>query len=352
MKMLFIHPFGIGDVIFSLAAVEALRRKGHTVDYLCNERTEDLLKLCPAVRATHRFDRSAIRADLKAGRWGRVFAAYRALAGRLRAEKYDAALDFSMGREYAFLAKWAGIRRRIGWDYKRRGFWLTDRVPVAGFDDRSPRDYAMDLARIADPSSANSKPEYPRLDLRRMPAPAGNAPWIVVAPGGGESWGRDAYYKQWPAESWAELISVLIRETRASVAVLGSLAEAPLVEAVCSGASGPSGRVVPVVDAPFDRVIGYLSAARVFVGTDGGLLHLANLAGTPSVGIYGPVSERGYAPLETAAPTHVLTADVPCRPCYRAFRFTGCAFKKRCLTEIRPDRVAAEIRSLLTAESL
>lgn len=351
MKILLIHPFGIGDVIFSLTAAEALRRRGHTVDYLCNERTEDLLKLCPAVRTTHRFDRSAIRTDLKAGRWLHVFGTYRALAGRLRAERYDAALDFSMGREYAFLAQWAGIRRRIGWDYKGRGFWLTDRVPVTGFDDRSPRDYAMDLARIADPA-CGPRPEYPQLDLRRMPAPAGPGPWIVVAPGGGESWGRDAHYKRWPAESWAELVCVLTRETRASVAVIGSRSEAELVEAVCQGSGGAGARVTPVIGASFETVLGYLSAARAFVGTDGGLLHLANLAGTPSVGIYGPVSERGYAPLETAAPTCVLTADVPCRPCYQAFRFTGCAHAKRCLTLIRPDRAADAIRSLLTAESL
>lgn len=363
MKFLFIHPFGIGDVIFSLAAAEALGRRGHTVDYLCNERTEGLLCLCPRVRRTHRFDRSAVRADLKAGRWTAVIGTYRKLRAELAAEKYDAAIDFSMGREYAVLAWAAGIRRRIGWDYKGRGRWLTDRVKVTGFDDRSPRDCAMDLARLADPAIEPAEmPAYPKLTSaacaaaeKWAKAKMGGAPWIVVAPGGGESWGRDAHYKQWPAASWSELTRLILEETRASVAVLGSGSEQELTVTVATAAAAHAGlpvRCVPVSGEPLDRVLALLAGARAFVGTDGGLLHLANFAGAPSVGIYGPVSERGYAPLESSAPFRTLTADVACRPCYRSFRFTGCAYEKRCLTSIPPARAAEELRSLLTSESL
>ena len=383
VKILFIHPFGIGDVIFSLAAAEALAARGHSIDYLCNERTEDLLRLCPRVRKTHRFDRSAIRADLARRPWA-ALARYAKLKRGLAAEKYDAVLDFSMGREYAFLAWWAGIRRRIGWDYKGRGWWLTDRVRVEGFDDRSPREFAMDLARIADPA-VGTRTVYPALDLRAAEAAAGRwaaelagaaGPRIVLAPGGGESWGKDAHYKRWPEGSWAELVRMLIRDTRANVIVLGSKTEEDLVRSVTgklflnantvvpsavkasfasAGPVSPTGpadqtRVISVIGEPLDRVLALLAGARVFVGTDGGLLHLANLVGTPSVGIYGPVSETGYAPLPTAAPSTLVTADVPCRPCYRRFRFTGCAHEKRCLTSITPEEVATAIQTTLLEE--
>lgn len=367
LKILFIHPFGIGDVIFSLAAAEALARRGHTVDYLCNERTEDLLKLCPTVRKTHRFDRSAIREEMSRSPF-RALARYNALRRQLGGEGYDLALDFSMGREYSFLAWTAGIRRRIGWDYKRRGRWLTGRVVVDGFDERSPRDYAMDLARLAD-AGVSGRPVYPQLNLktagsgaalaeadRWADARVGAGPRIVLAPGGGESWGKDAHFKQWPQEAWIDLARKLIRDTRARIVIVGSKSEEPLVAAVAAqaaaGAAGSEGRAVAVAGENLDRVIALIAGARAFVGTDGGLLHLANLTGTPALGLYGPVSERGYGPLESASPSRVLTAQVPCRPCYQRFRFTGCSYEKRCLTQITPDRAAEELRSLLTADSL
>jgi len=359
-KFLFIHPFGIGDVIFSLAAAEALVRSGHRVDYLCNERTEELLRLCPTVSRTHRFDRSALRAELSGGRWIRAARRYGALRSAIASERYDAVLDFSMGREYAFLAFMAGVGRRIGWDFKGRGFWLTERVPVAGFDRRSPRDAAMELVRLADPEALRAYgprpvPEYPYLNLPADPQTGrwltrltASAPWFVIAPGGGESWGKDAHFKRWPVEHWAEFARLLKRDTRAVVIVLGSESEAALVESVAELA-GPG--VIAVVGESFGHVAALLAGAQAFAGTDGGLLHLANLSRIPTLGLYGPVSEIGYGPLESAAPTRVLTANVPCRPCYIGFRFTGCAHEKRCLTSISPERAAEELRQLLISES-
>jgi ADP-heptose:LPS heptosyltransferase len=380
-KFLIIHPFGIGDVIFSLAAAEALVRRGHRVDYLCNERTEDLLRLCPAVSRIHRFDRAALRSDLSGWRWVRAARRYGALRAAMASERYDAALDLSMGREYAFLAFAAGIGRRIGWDFKGRGLWLTDRVPVSGFDRRSPRDAALELVRLADPEALKDYgprpvPEYPYLNLPHDPQTGrwlnrltGHAPWFVIAPGGGESWGKDAHYKRWPAEHWVELARQLKRGTRAVVIVLGSESEADLVESIAeqaaadpggaagagdaNGMSGGVGgtRVAAVVGESLDHVAALLSGAQGFIGTDGGLLHLANLLRVPTLGLYGPVSEAGYGPLESAAPTRVLTANVPCRPCYIGFRFTGCAHEKRCLTSISPAFAAEEFRQLLLSES-
>lgn len=376
MKILLIHPFGIGDVIFSLAAAEALARRGHEISYLCNERTEEFLALCPVVRKTHRFDRAELRGMLQSGRWVKAAARYAALRRTIADERYDAVLDFSMGREYAFLAWCAGIRRRVGWDYKRRGRWLTDRIRVEGFDDRSPRDYAMDLARILNPG-VGTEPFYPDFGLgngektpasdSEMPASGraaaladekswllrtlGQDPWIVVAPGGGESWGSDAHFKQWPKDSWIELTRLLSRDTGLKIVVLGSQAEEALVHAVADSADPHSAAgATAVVGQSLRRVLALLAGARAFVGSDGGLLHLANLVATPVVGLYGPVSEQGYGPLESAGTFHVVTAAVPCRPCYKQFRFTGCAFDKRCLTEIQADRVAWEVRSLLARE--
>jgi heptosyltransferase-2 len=370
LKLLFIHPFGIGDVIFSLTAAEALAKRGHSVDYLCNERTGELLDLCPVVRRTLPFDRSAIRADWSARRYLKVWHRYLVLKNSIRQECYDAVLDFSMGREYAVLAWAAGIKTRIGWDYKNRGRFLTQRVRITGFDDRSPRDAALDLACLADPGLAAlaAPPAYPALNIPHdadiagwLTRITGGQPYFVLAPGGGESWGKDAHYKRWPAEHWTALAGLLREDTRARIIVLGSASEAELVTAITSASSASkvssneineiSKNIIPVTGEPLRKVAALIAGARAFVGNDGGLLHLANALKVPLVGLYGPVSETGYGPLLTASPAQVLTVDVACRPCYKSFRFNGCAYNQRCLTEITPQRAAEEVRTLLIAKS-
>jgi ADP-heptose:LPS heptosyltransferase len=39
-----------------------------------------------------------------------------------------------------------------------------------------------------------------------------------------------------------------------------------------------------------------LKRARLFVGNDSGLMHLAAAAGTPTIGLFGPSDDRLYAP--------------------------------------------------------
>ncbi|MDE2515599.1 MAG: glycosyltransferase family 9 protein, partial [Rhodospirillales bacterium] len=39
-----------------------------------------------------------------------------------------------------------------------------------------------------------------------------------------------------------------------------------------------------------------LSRARLFVGNDSGLMHLAAAAGTPTLGLFGPTNAAEYAP--------------------------------------------------------
>jgi ADP-heptose:LPS heptosyltransferase len=147
------------------------------------------------------------------------------------------------------------------------------------------------------------------------------------------------------------LAKKLIETTRARIIVIGSQSETALVRVVADAAgtadaADGGSRVRIVVGEPLARVIQMLSGAQVFIGTDGGLLHLANLAGTPTVGLYGPVSEIGYAPLASAAATQTVTVSVPCRPCYRNFKFTGCAYDKQCLTALAPQRVLEALARL------
>jgi lipopolysaccharide export system permease protein len=122
--------------------------------------------------------------------------------------------------------------------------------------------------------------------------------WLSLAPAA--NWTG----KEWPAERFAELADRLTGPAGplagARVAVLAGPGEAercrPVLERL-----GPSraldlvGRTDPLTAAAC------LKRARLFVGNDSGLMHLAAAAGTPTLGLFGPTPSDIYGPWGTHA---------------------------------------------------
>ena len=78
-----------------------------------------------------------------------------------------------------------------------------------------------------------------------------------------------------------------------------------------------------------------LRRSRVLVCNDAGARHVAVAFGVPCVVMFGPTSlEKTNLNL---ARVLALSADVPCRPCYRR----TCPIDHRCMTRIGPERVIA-----------
>ena len=84
-----------------------------------------------------------------------------------------------------------------------------------------------------------------------------------------------------------------------------------------------------------------LPHARLFVGTDGGLMHAARAVGTDSVILYG-----GYTPIELTAYTNNVNIyhHVECAPCGLRVE---CPFQKKCLASIQVEEVVAAITAKL-----
>ncbi len=161
MKALVLNPFGIGDVIFSFPLVEGLCFYKSEVDYLCNERTEELVAMNPSVRRHFVFNRGRFRELWRTDKMQCVRELFD-LVKAIRSERYDVAFDLSMGKEYAFFLMLAGVKRRIGFDYRGRGFFLTDKFPVAGFDHMPVREYYSALLEKWRPLYFRA-PEYPEI---------------------------------------------------------------------------------------------------------------------------------------------------------------------------------------------
>lgn len=108
-----------------------------------------------------------------------------------------------------------------------------------------------------------------------------------------------APFKEWPAERFAELAAALTEDgaplAGAAIALFGGPGDEAVTGAV---AKGLGGRMVLDLAGKLDllEAAACLERARLFIGNDSGLMHLAAAAGTPTLGVFGPTDERIYGP--------------------------------------------------------
>ncbi len=354
-KILIINPFGIGDVIFTMTVVEALRHfmPEATLDFLCNERTVGLVRLNTSINRTFVFNRDEYRRDwLQSPLF--FFKKLRGFLSLLRREGYDTMLDFSLGREYSFFAWLIGIPSRIGLDFKGRGIFLTHRKKIKGYEAKHVADWQLSLLdNLGVPyRSGSSKlpikvPPQSQREADEFLKKYGILPadtLIAVAPGGGKSWGKDAVYKQWDATRFAGAVTGLLERKPAKVVLLGDGSENDLLSRV---ASEIRSRPAIAAGEPIENVCAILLRVKALLCNDGGLLHLANALGVRTVSIFGPVDSRVYGPYGNETPHEVLTQPVPCRPCYRHFRFPPCRYDRRCLDELPVEKAVAALEKMI-----
>ena len=146
-KFLIINPFGIGDVLFTTPLVRALKERypGSFIGYWCNERVGDLLKSDPDIDKVFPLSRGDIKRVYKG--FKRTIVLFD-LIRKIRRERFDAALDLSLDSRYGLWSRLAGIKKRIGFDYKGRGRFLTDSVPLEGYSGRHVVEYYADLLKF------------------------------------------------------------------------------------------------------------------------------------------------------------------------------------------------------------
>jgi len=351
MRILIANPFGIGDVLFSLPLVRALREaeKNSSIGYLCNRRTEELVAAWPELDWCLTFEKDEFRAALRDSKMKGIRFLNRTLRA-IRKERFDLLIDLSLGWHTGFAGILCGIPRRVGFNFHGRGKFLTRAVPLNGFSGRPVTEHYLDLLEpleIARPAAVSTEiklPERIEEETRHYLENQGLNPSVRMAgivPGGGASWGPNAVYKQWPAERFALAADHLARRGD-QILLIGDARELPLCRAVADRMSHPPRLIVQTPSLLL--LAGLLRRCEIVIGNDGGTLHLAAAVGTPTVSIFGPVDPTVYGP-QSGGPSHrVVSKTLACRPCYRSFRFPPCPWENACLKdlEVAPVTEAAD----------
>jgi len=352
-RILIANIFGIGDVLFTTPLIANLKRadEGAEVGFLCNARAKAVLENNPDIDEIFVYEKDEFVKLWKESKI-KCLKALNNLFSAIRKMKYDTVFDFTLSREFGLAFLLAGIPKRIGLNYKNRGFFLTRKLPLTGFANRHVIEHYLDLLKFA---GVNSLVREMRLD------PSGDAllwaadylrdkgmnerPRIAVIPGGGASWGEQAARKRWDASGFAGCADLLAIEGF-DVLILGDSSEKEL----CAEVAGKMNEGSKVVEngLELDKYIALLARCDLVLCNDGGPLHIAVALGRKTVSIFGPVDDRVYGPYPLSWKHKVITAEeTPCRPCYDRFKLPERENENRCLTDIDPGRVADACLGLL-----
>jgi ADP-heptose:LPS heptosyltransferase len=146
--------------------------------------------------------------------------------------------------------------------------------------------------------------------------------------------------KRWPTENFARVSEALAARGLTTVA-LASPQEKTILDSLVAGSST---RVIAFDALSLPEVIALAARARLFVGNDSGIAHIAAAVNTVCVVIFGSSNVAHWRPW-TRNFSEVVREELPCQPCHGYF----CAeFEKpRCILNVPVERVIAAIDRIL-----
>ncbi len=351
-KILIINIFGIGDVLFTTPLVANLKQHypDVSIGYVCNRRTEDILKRLPQIDRVFTYERDEFQAIYQKSKLG-FLKKIKFFIQEIKKEQYDTVIDLSMNTFAGFFAWMAGIKNRIGFNYKNRGVFLNKKVLLEGYEGRHVVEYYLDFLKGLNIPVKEKKMVFP-LSLEdeqwaqgflRQKGLKEDALIIGMVPGGGASWGKDAEYKRWPAEKYAKLVDKLIEKFSVAIILMGSSNEQDLCQKVANLAQ--SFVHLACGETSITQFAALSARCALNIVNDGGPLHVAVAAGAKTLSIFGPVDERVYGPYPKR--NHmVVTHNIACRPCYHRFRRASCTHIS-CLHEIEVVDVLGKVAEII-----
>jgi heptosyltransferase-2 len=148
--------------------------------------------------------------------------------------------------------------------------------------------------------------------------------------------------KRWPERHFAALATRLA-ERGFAVWLIGSAKDAEIGARIDSLAHGAAVNLCGRTDLA--SAIDLMSAARLVVSNDSGLMHVAAALGRPLVALYGSSSSEHTPPLPSGNPDPRLLKPegLPCSPCFKRTCPLG---HFRCMNDMDPQRVLDEIDAL------
>ncbi len=335
-RILVVKLRSIGDTVLSTPSLIALRRflPAAQIDILLEDWVAPLLEGHDEVDSV---------ISVGKGSSDRLKVAF-----ELRRRKYDVAFNLHGGTTATFFTAASRATHRVGYaDYQysflynhllssSSDFWQTElthsaeqQLALLGFVGIPVEDRPKSRLTVSDTAAAQ----------------------VRIACVGG--WYDDSNFamlhpssafatKQWPTANFARTAEFLADRGLHTVAV-ASKSERQVLDDLISASTVP---ITTFDDLTLPQITALASKARLFVGNDSGIAHIAAAVNTPSVVIFGSSNRNHWRPW-TDAPNEIVYEEFACQPCpgYECKEFGDA----RCIGNVRPSAVFTALDRILSA---
>jgi lipopolysaccharide heptosyltransferase II len=313
-RILIIKPCCLGDVVYTTPVIAALR-SAYPQAYLAY--------------AVSRWSRPIVESNpqlnqiIDTGVNGSSFSPqeYLALVRRIRRERFDVAVVLDRSPLLAVLPSLASIKVRAGINSRGRGFALNifsklersdpikheaelylDVVRSIGIHPQNPRTHFFPSAP-AD-QTVRQKAAEKGLEIKVLPPTRGRVEvggdafsfkLAIIHPGGGTNPDTKVLSKRWQAENFGAIAAKLC-EQGWQVAVIGAKEDTLLAHTVVEAV--PVGNPIYNLAGMLDiaEIAALMQYARLYLGNDTGLTHLATAFEAHVIAIFGPSHPLAYRP--------------------------------------------------------
>jgi predicted lipopolysaccharide heptosyltransferase III len=334
-RVLVIRLRSIGDTVLATPSLFALKRflSHASVDILLEDWVAPVLDGFPHVDNVITIERRST-----AGR-ARV-------ARLLRRNNYDVVYNLHGGTTATLLTRATGAKHRVGYQtyqYARlynhlsppsASLWRREKthsveqqlallgwtgVPVS---DRPPTKLAVTLEASAS------------IAARLTAAGLTDAPLAVIHPAAAFA------TKQWGADKFGR-VAEDVRNRGLAVVAITTPNEKPIIDELNRNTATP---VLAFTDLSLPQITALLARARVFIGNDSGIAHIAAAVETPCVVIFGSSNTAHWRPWANAA-AEVVVEEMECQPCHGYFceKFA----EPECIKRVPVERVIAATERVL-----
>ena len=336
-RVLVVRLRSIGDTVLATPSLHALRRflPRARLDVLLEDWVAPLLEGSTEVDRVLTVERGSKSSRLRAARLA-------------RAEKYDVVYNLHGGSTAALLTRATGARHRVGYAAYRYASLHNHAAPPSSalWNREKTHSAEQQLALLGwtgvpvtdRPASrlAVTAGASERVSLRLRQSGLEGRDFALVHPAAAFD------TKTWAAENFARVVERLNALGLASVAVAGP-GEGKVIEELLSHTSA---HVVSFTDLTLPELTALASRARIFVGNDSGVAHVAAAVNAPQVVVFGSSNVAHWSPWTRAA-FEVVREEMPCAPCpgYTCSEFDA----PECIRRVPVSRVTSAVERVLNA---
>jgi len=265
---------------------------------------------------------------------------------KIRAQRFDVLLDFSSWQRLtAFYTLLSGAKYTVGFhtpgQHRSRGYDRT----VEHTADRHEVDNFRGLlvgSGLAPPIATG---HAPAITVTASPAPPFEQESDIVAL---HLWasGQRSWLREWPEDRWIELACRLARP-ETLFAITGAPSDLEHTNPFVARMRAAGLRCEPFISPDgFRTLTSLLRQTRLVVSVNTGVMHLAAIAGAPTVAINGPNRNGRWGPVGP----HAIGVEAPGEGCgylHLGFNFDGQATD--CMERTTVDQIHAAARQIQEA---